>query len=308
MLHWTFLLKCIFIISITSQAANSPRIHNYSSSFVEFWNKVQTLPLDEQITEFDRSIYPTFPDFYDYKYKNWTAAGKTKEEQFKKQFDNFASIHKKYEEKTKSLTKDIKRNLQTFVKSFPDFNKDFDIYIIHSLGEMDGGTRIIAGKFYFIFGIDGIVNFHNSSTDTPFFHHELFHVYHRQFFKDEEKIWTALWAEGLATYVSEALNPGSSLRDIMLDIPTGLVEACEKDMHYLWSDVLSVLDSTDEKTYEKYFLLSSKDQRVPKRSGYYLGYQIAKILAQSFSLRDLIMMENAQLRELIENTIAKQIE
>lgn len=90
----------------------------------------------------------------------------------------------------------------------------------------------------------------------------------------------------------------------MLDIPSGLVRACEDDIDFLWSDLETLLDSSDEIAYEKYFLFSSNDIRVPKRAGYYLGYLIAKDLAQTYSLSTLVKMNANQLRSLIGETIS----
>ncbi|MGE0526290.1 MAG: DUF2268 domain-containing putative Zn-dependent protease [Bdellovibrionales bacterium] len=301
------LLSAIGIAFSFSAFAGPPRIHNHAPEFVKFWDKVKDLPLTQQIQEFERMIYPTFPEFYAYRFKRWQEQGKTKEEGLKKAFDDYRAMHTQFAQKTASISNEIHENLVIFLKHFPDFTTDFDIHIIPSLGEMDGGTRTIDGNFYFIFGIDGILKYHNASTDVPFFHHELFHMYHWQFFKGEEKMWYALWAEGLATYVSEALNPGSSLRDIMLDIPEGLVKACEEDMAYLWFDFQSVLDTSDEAAYERYFLLSSKDPRVPRRAGYYLGYIVAKELAQKYTLDELTKMDAADLRKRIGKVIDAKI-
>lgn len=298
-----FALFATALLSGFPAKANSPRVHNLAPQFVQFWKNAKDKPLAEQIKEFDQTIYPTFPEFYDYKFRRWAQIGKTKEEGLQKAFTDYIGISQKFEEKTASITSEISLNLAPFLRQFPDFNTDFDISIIHSLGEMDGGTRIIDGKFHFILGVDGIAKYHSGSTDTPFLHHELFHVYHWQFFKGEDKLWMSLWSEGLATYVSEALNPGSSTVDIMLDIPTGLVGACESDLVFLWNDIKTALDSTDEAVYTTYFLLSSQDPRVPKRAGYYLGYRIAKMLAKTHSLDELVKMKPDKIRQLIEDTV-----
>lgn len=298
----TLLVAIAMLIGFSAEA-KSPRVHNLAPLFVQFWQKAKDKPLGDQIKEFDRTVYPSFPRFYDYKFKRLAQIGKTKEEGLQKTFTEHSGLSQKFEEKTASIANEISLNLPPFLNRFPDFDTDFDISIIHSLGEMDGGTRTIDGKLHFILGIDGIVKYHNGATDTPFLHHELFHVYHWQFFKGEDKLWMSLWSEGLATYVSEVLNPGSSTADIMLDTPTGLVAACENDITFLWNDLETHLDSTDEAIYAKYFLLSSQDPRIPKRAGYYLGYRVAKALGETYSLDELVKMEPTQLRRLIGDAI-----
>lgn len=92
----------------------------------------------------------------------------------------------------------------------------------------------------------------------------------------------------------------------MLDTPEGLVEACEKDMPYLWSELSKVLDTSDEAAYEKFFLLSQSDPRVPKRAGYYLGYLIAKELNRSYPLDALIRLDGPELQALIQEVVTRR--
>ncbi len=206
--------------------------------------------------------------------------------------NEFGEISEKYTARSQVLSNEISKNLDTFVKRFPDFKKDFEIYVIHSLGEMDGGTRTIGNKEVFIFGVDNIVKLHNGSNDTPFFHHELFHLYYAQFSTNDKKIYSSLWEEGLATFLSEELNPGSSVADLMLDIPEGLKHNCDKNLQFLFKTLSTRLNSGLDKDYESFFLLSSQNLTIPRRAGYYLGYLIAKEIRKHFSLDQMIHFSN----------------
>lgn len=288
-----------------------PEIHNCAPAFIAFWETAQNLPLDEKIAEFEKTVYPTFPQFYGKTIKEWVEEdGKSKQDVFKKIFDNYAPIHEKFKQKTAQLSAEFAANLQTFLKTFPECEAEFngyEIYIAHSLDCMDGGIREIDGKLYLIFGVDRIINHQEGASDTAFFHHEFFHVCHFQSFPYHGLFWQALWVEGLATYASEALNPGASCTEISLDCPTNLVPACEKDINFLWNTALKFLTMKDDAAYKTFFLLSSQDVRIPKRAGYYLGYLIAKELAKSHSLHQLAQMNASTILPLIEATIKQKI-
>ena len=260
-----------------------------------------------QADAFRLDVFPEFPEFYQFKFDRWRAKGMNENEMLERQLKQFPHIANQFRSKSKDIESEIRTNLKTFQNAFDDFDTDFDVHIAHSLGEMDGGTRTINGKAFFIFGIDGIIKYHNSESDIPFYDHEFFHVYHSQHFVGAERIWAALWGEGLATYVSEALNPGASIRGIMLDVPSGLVEKCKADLPYLWNTLLEKLDSNSEDDYTTFFLLNSQDPRIPKRAGYYLGYLIAKEIGKGRTLKELSRLDGFELRNEIESVITKII-
>jgi len=306
----TLNLSILFVIlnlglstALASQGLQ-PRVHNSAPTFVKFWNEASGLPLDQQIEKFDQVVYSTFPDFYDFKFKKWQKQGKSKREGLSEQFSQYRAIHENFSKRTKTIASLIASNLNSFTKEFPDFNTNLDIYIIHSLGELDGGIRTIDGKSYFIIGIDAIAKYHREIlNDSPFFHHELFHVYHAQYFQSTGGLWSSLWMEGLPTYVSSALNPGVSNADILLDVPSDLVGKCEKDINFLWNDVFRLLQSTKNEDYVKYFLLASLDPRIPRRAGYYLGYLVAKELAKTYRLDELAKLDPSEVQRLVSETV-----
>ena len=72
---------------------------------------------------------------------------------------------------------------------------------------------------------------------VPFFHHELFHMYHRQFFQEGDRIYSSLWVEGLAVLAAEALNPHATKAELSLDNPNDLMKTCELLMPRLIDDI-----------------------------------------------------------------------
>ncbi len=59
--------------------------------------------------------------------------------------------------------------------SFPDFICDFPIYLMISLGHMDGAGRVVGGIPALVLGVDSIDGIETPAQRPIFFAHELFH-------------------------------------------------------------------------------------------------------------------------------------
>ena len=158
---------------------------------------------------------------------------------------------------------------------------------------------------FFIFGVDGITKYHNATTDLPFFHHELFHMYHAQFVNSGAHLYDAVRGEGMATYVSDVLNPTADWKGLMLDIPEGLVPECDRKIEFLVKDLLAKLNSTADVDYTTYFLMKSTDSNIPKRAAYYVGYLVAKELNKTTPLDELIKLQDDSLQFKVWDALTK---
>lgn len=269
-------------------AAAKPRIHDYTIEFLRYWDDARELPAAEQVAHFKSEVVPLFPEFYAYRFEAWRRAGLDSDAELARALEEFPLLETSFRTRAKEFAGRIDGALRSFKEAFPDFDDEIDVYVINSLFEMDGGTRTLGGRSYFLFGIDGMAKYHRGSDDLPFFHHELFHIYHQQHGAWNERLFESLWAEGLATYISSVLNPTADLEALMLDFPVGLVAQCTKVMEFLIADLTSRLESDAEEDYETYFLPSLEHERVPKRAGYYVGYLVAQELHASRSLPELV--------------------
>jgi hypothetical protein len=192
-------------------------------------------------------------------------------------------------------------HLAAFQRTFPDFECDFPIYFMPSLGQFDGAGRIIGGKPALVFGVDVI-----AAIDTPdelkiLFDHELFHRYHAKVagmsddLEEGEVIWRALWAEGLATYVSLALNPEKSMQDVLF-VPKDLIARAKPHLREIAADLKPHLDQVNPPVFFKYFDAGRDTPDLPARTGYYVGCLIAQILARNASLSTLAHWRGTSLR------------
>jgi hypothetical protein len=203
--------------------------------------------------------------------------------------------------------------MRRFSASFPDFRCNFPIYFMDSLGRFDGAGRVVGGRPALVLGIDQI-NAERKFLPLPLFlAHELFHRYHSAAsgFSDDpgedQAMWRALWAEGLATYVSYRLTPGASV-DQALIAPPRLAQQAQPRVPDIARDLLAHLERTDPATYRLYFTYGNKaavERKLPWRSGYYVGFLVARDLGRHRSLAALARLKGRALERLIAQSLAR---
>jgi hypothetical protein len=209
------------------------------------------------------------------------------------------------EEVRRTLEADLADAAVQFRKTFPDFVAKRPVALVCSLGAFDGGTRKVEGASMLLFGPDVIAAIRPRGFNLrPFLEHELFHVHQENLHPDApENVAESLWEEGLATYVSDALNPGATNDE--LSVPSALIAETTPRLPELSRRLLAHLDDpADGPVYKQFFYGSTeKGLEVPPRSGYVIGWQIARDLGKSRSLAQLAQMAPAQSRVEIERAL-----
>ena len=260
------------------------QIVDATAAYFAFWDRHADDPLEVQVEGFIAEVVPAHPELYtaevlglqgdDY---DEALAARLREilPRSRDELDDIRATHA-------DLQSQLARYQASFTQAFPDFEPDAPVYLMGAIGSFDGATRMVDGRSSLMFGVDGITLFHAEGADpAAFFHHELFHVYHRQVLEaggvdmDSERnrnMAMALWGEGLAVYVSGELNPGSTPEELLLT--PEMIEQTDARRQELTAELLEHLRSGDERLYASYFL-GANGGRVPKRCGYYLGMQIA---------------------------------
>jgi hypothetical protein len=181
-----------------------------------------------------------------------------------------------------------------------------------SLGQLDGAGRIIDGQPSLVLGVDNITAEFSPAVMPIFLDHELFHRYHYQVagFSDDngsrEIIWRALWAEGLATYVSMSLNPPATLQ-ASLFVPEDLVQRAHPILPSLIAEIAPKLDEVDPQFFAKFFLFHPSTAAMPSRSGYYVGAVVAERLAKQKSIFQLAHLQPQTVRLEIGETLASRV-
>jgi hypothetical protein len=224
-----------------------------------------------------------------------------------------AREHPEWAEADKRLTLAVPEFATRFVMVFPDFRCDFPVYLTASFGFLDGAGRIVAGRPSLVVGVDTVSKIESVAQLPMFFSHELFHRYHYQAagFSDDlsEKnlIWKTLWAEGLATYISAKLNPSNSLADALF-LPQDLEARSRPLVSKIAAQLAADLDRVDSKNYGKFFQYGDPEaERLgwPSRSGYYVGYLLARDLARRHTLAELPHLNGPSLRQEIGEALRR---
>jgi hypothetical protein len=287
--------------AFAAELVTTSRLHNSAMGFVEFWDANKDKPAAEQVAEFKARVAPVFPGFY--------SAERLKDQFTPAQYDGliadsikeFPTLRAQYVKKAQQFESDLPKYIETFKVVFPDFQPPADIYVLHSLGEMDGGTRPVDGKIKFIFGVDAMAKFHGPGSESAFFHHELFHFYHGPLLGQcgDGPVWAALWNEGLAVYVSKALNPDASEEELLLEVPNKMAERTRAVLPQALAQLEGVLDKTDFPSYAGVFLRRGNAGDLPPRRGYYLGYLVAQEAAKTHDVRVLAKLNCSQVKEIV---------
>ncbi|WP_374583118.1 hypothetical protein [Pseudoduganella sp.] len=294
-------LSAIALLALSTAHAAGAEVRNLAPAFTAAYDASAQLPMPERVAAMKKVLLAQYPEFYGSK------APEKLDESIAYAIETFPRLREAYTDKADKFGGALQQNLSTYTRTFPDFRLNVPTSVIHSLYEMDGGTRELNGKLHLIFGADMLAHVNPKGNAAPLFHHELFHVMHAERFScGEGKVWPQLWLEGLATYVSHALNPGASETDLVLNFPAGMPAGTREKLPQAWRQLSSVLDSSDSAVYGELFTMSSgQSTELPRRRGYYLGYLIAKDAARTRDLATLASMDCQQVRGLIESTISK---
>lgn len=190
-----------------------------------------------------------------------------------------------------------------FKTAFPDYRLTVPVYLLHSIGQQDGGTRAIGGRTVLFFGADVMAELHDDTTIGPFLDHEIFHVYHERYFGGCAELWCSLWKEGLATYVASQLNPGASDRALLLTQPQPIRPKVEPRLAEAMCSLRGKIASPHRDDYAALFLFGPAKGPFPSRYGYFLGYLLAAKIGATMPLQALAKLPRERVKPLLEAAI-----
>lgn len=297
-------ITCLLAWGATHAA--SPQVHDLASGFARFWERTQDIAPAERVARFKREVAPTFPDFYGVERYQGARTVTEQDQVIDRALRDFPAIRADFEGKARGAAHDIARHVATLEQTFPGFQAPKEVYLVHSLGEMDAGPRTLGGRDYLIFGVDLMAKLHGKNDESAFYQHELFHAWHLQLLGDCDsgQVWSSLWKEGLATYVSKVLNPQATERELLLDFPAGMPERTRALLPAAFAQLEAVLASGDRLAWGGQFHSRTDDGTgLPGRRGYYLGYLVAEAAAKRHSLHTLATLDCASSRALARSTV-----
>lgn len=269
-----------------------------------FFDRTQGMDPASRTTAFKSAFAPLFPGFYDPERVKAFATPERYDGMIAASFDTFPALRIRFDETAAAFVAMLAPARADFQRHFPDLRSLGSIYLVHSLGEMDGGTRTIGGTRYLVFGADVMARLYAPGDERPFVQHEVFHVYHDQFFAGCGEVWCALWREGLAVYVSEQLNPGATDAQLGLAMPRPIRAEVDADRTTAVCAVRARLRSERREDYASMFFGQAGLDGLPPRFGYYVGYLVAREAARTHSLQALAHLSPADARPVVENALA----
>jgi hypothetical protein len=275
-----------------------------ATPYAGFWDETREMPSAERVAAFKTRFNTLLPGFFNAQRVGWMT-----DEQYDAaiaaSFEKFPALRERFTATTNSFAKLLAPAHATFTKTFADLRPIGPIYIVHSLGEFDGGTRPVGGVNRLMFGADVIAQLHDFSDERPFFHHELFHVYHAQFFTECEQMWCALWMEGLATLAAKRLNAQATDAELLLTSPRPIRPEVERNRAAAFCAIASRLDSTDAADYAALFSSGPTLAGLPPRVGYYVGYLLAEEAARGRSVMKLAHLRNVDAHDTLHSAMTR---
>jgi len=289
-------------------AAAEPKSAPYidlTGDFARYFDETAGMDEAARVAQFHEKVGAKLPGFYAPRF------GLTPERydaKVARALKRFGELRPRYEEIQKIFPAAFEAGIQHFRKRFPGFTPNVPVYLLHSLGEMDGGTREFDGKIYLIFGADVIAGLHDPHDITAFLDHEMFHVENQKFFRECEQVWCLLWAEGLATYAAKVMNPGASDQQLLLTSPKPIRAAVDAKWPSALCFTRTRLLSTQSADMDALFVGGDSVGEFPDRFGYYVGMRIAEELGREYSLPALAHMPPQQAEKAIVSTLDRLVQ
>jgi hypothetical protein len=283
---------------LTASAAPPPlKYKSLTEDFDAFAAETIDMPRAQRVALFRKKFGRLFPGFYE------PRGRKDYDHLVAQALEDFPEMRPAYIEVERSFPDAFASAVDQFRVYFPNFTSAMPIWFVHSLGEMDGGTRQLNGHGVVVFGADVITKF-DSDRMQPFLDHELFHVEHAHYFSDCDPLWCSLWQEGLAVYAASKMNPGATDHQLLLTEPRPI--RGEVDQH--WQEALCLtadkLDSVDPKDNHDFLYGGQAPPQLPSRFGYYVAYRIVQRAGDEYSLADLTKLHHDAARRLFARTLS----
>ena len=296
------------VLAACPNAAAQPapyQLVDLSDDFTAFYDRTEGMATEARVAAFKAEIVPLFPQFYG-RQRFADIDDAAYDTRIRNAIDRFPRHREAYVRKASSFSTLLAPAYASFVAAFPDMadRPIGDIYLLHSLGEMDGGTRGFDNRSYLIFGADVMARSHPYEDEEPFFHHELFHIYHQRFFNDCGAVWCALWIEGLAVYASRVLNEDATDEQMLLTVPEPIPAPVDANLTEAVCEVRARLQSRTQTDLNALFSFSRLNERLPPRFGYYVGYLAAREAGRTHTLQQLAQMRSGGARRALKEALA----
>jgi hypothetical protein len=297
---WSAFVGVLLLLSAPANAADDLHVVDLTDEFDRFVMATQDMPDAQRIKAFEKQIGPIGNGFY---------ARERNPDGY--DFRVLLQLKTYPQRRTATLTVSLRFN-ELFARARQNFEAVFGpvssrqpVFLLDSMGELDGGTRDLKGGTTLLFGADVIAEVHSGKDMTAFFYHELFHLYRQSRHIDCAAVWCSLWEEGLATYVSSRLDPTANEDELILTLPEPIRPAVEADRGRAVCEVVRRLESTTDRDFSALFQGDDRLPGFPSRMGYYIGYLVAADAGRKYGLHRLADMNVVEARPLIDAALSR---
>jgi hypothetical protein len=289
---------------VVTRAETTYQVINVGPAFEKFWNLAEGQPFERQLRLWNEIVEKPFQPFYDsmvWQKKEDPHWEERKNRRLKEMFGKYPALYPRMTANFNSFDRTLSAQIKKFKNTFPEAAFHLPIYAaptatFNGKGGENGDSS--DGKTVLAFGIDMMTEFDNDPD--VLYSHELFHIYHtdaigmnEKVFLGEGRLTLPLWLEGLATYVSQQMNPAAPMASVLMD----------KELPNVTDDQVQVLaemflknaeekafDDKKPEIYKKWFAIDPKynvGKGLPARCGYLLGLRVAQELAKTHSLTEM---------------------
>jgi len=297
---WSAFVGVLLLLSAPAKAADDLHIVDLTGEFDRFAMATEGMPDGQRIRAFEKQIGRIGNGFYS-------------RERNPDGYDFRVLLQLKTYPQRRNATLTVSRRFnELFAPARRNFEAVFGpvtsrqpIFLLDSMGELDGGTRDLTGGLTLLFGADVIAEVHKEKDMSAFFYHELFHLYRKSRDTDCNAIWCSLWEEGLATYVSSRLDPNANDDELILNLPQPIRPAVEANRGRAVCEVVRRLESTTDRDFSALFQGDDNLPGYPSRMGYYIGYLVAADAGRRYGLHRLADMRAVEARPLIDAALSR---
>lgn len=305
-----FVLAAALIFHSAPAFADVCRYQNLMPEFFAFEARTKNLAPDVRADQFMTDFVPRHPAFYGDKrdieaFKTQEGIRKSSlrllDPSHPETMPGFAPLTEaRFHAVADTVERDFAAAQTRFLDTFPDFRCQEEIEFGPSFLHFDGHDyKDHDGHLHMLFGVDAIAILHEPEDMPAFFSHELFHIYHRQVIgarmpDPDNLVWWSLWEEGLATYVSQRMNPGLDAQQVLW-FPKDMVKQMRGPGATARAARLMLADFNKSEGTNWFDSFQGTDG-LPPRAGYYMGYLMAGELGKGRSLQALAHLSPDQVK------------
>ncbi len=277
------------------------------SAFWRFWNMTIHAAPDERVRAFFDQVVGAYPELFQH---GLIASGPLTDHEsdpeaqsrVAKYLSDIVPLLPAMRHITTVLQDNFSGYAENFRRMFTDYAPATPVYFTVSILGFSAGMLGSEDSSALYFGVDQLARLYGPEVSIKVIvQHELFHQYHYQIapalYMDREA-WAFLWEEGVATYVSRKLNPGTTV-DGALVAPPRLYELAKPHLTEVAKQLLAIAESANPDDYMKFFLDGQPSFQIPPRMGYVVGYLVAERLATTRSHMELAHLQSNELKAAV---------